>query len=92
MMQSPVGKVQESYVRVQETLVSMRRAYALLDENSEVVRDADAFARAKTFILDGLTSGVLAPKIARTFPLEQIRDAHDFLESNEQVGKIVVTV
>ena len=36
MMQSPVGKVQESYVRVQETLVSMRRAYALLDEDSEV--------------------------------------------------------
>ncbi|MCU6452991.1 zinc-dependent alcohol dehydrogenase family protein [Sphingomonas sp. A2-49] len=59
---------------------------------SEVVRDADAFARAKTFMLEGLTSGVLAPKIARTFPLEQIRDAHDFLESNEQVGKIVVTV
>jgi ATP-binding cassette subfamily B protein/subfamily B ATP-binding cassette protein MsbA len=36
MMQTPVKKVQESYVRVQETLVSMRRAYSLLDEDSEV--------------------------------------------------------
>jgi ATP-binding cassette subfamily B protein/subfamily B ATP-binding cassette protein MsbA len=36
MMQTPVKKVQEAYVRVQETLVSMRRAYSLLDEDSEV--------------------------------------------------------
>jgi NADPH:quinone reductase-like Zn-dependent oxidoreductase len=31
-------------------------------------------------------------RLARTFPLAQIAEAHRFLESNEQVGKIVVTV
>jgi NADPH:quinone reductase-like Zn-dependent oxidoreductase len=30
--------------------------------------------------------------IARTFPFEQIADAHRFMEPNEQIGKIVVTV
>ena len=30
--------------------------------------------------------------IARTFPLSQIVEAHRYLESNQQVGKVVVTV
>jgi NADPH:quinone reductase-like Zn-dependent oxidoreductase len=30
--------------------------------------------------------------VARTFPLSQIVEAHRFLESNQQIGKIVVTV
>ena len=32
------------------------------------------------------------PIIARTFPFDEIVEAHRFLESNEQFGKIVVTV
>jgi NADPH2:quinone reductase len=34
----------------------------------------------------------LKPTIAKTFPLEKIVEAHHFLESNQQFGKIVVTV
>jgi len=30
--------------------------------------------------------------ISKTFPLAQIVEAHRYLESNQQVGKIVVTV
>jgi NADPH:quinone reductase len=29
--------------------------------------------------------------IARTFPLAEIVEAHRYLESNQQIGKIVVT-
>ena len=36
--------------------------------------------------------GVFKPLVARTFPLEQIVEAHRFLESNQQIGKVVVTV
>lgn len=36
MMNVPIKKLQESYVRIQETIVAARRIYALLDENSEV--------------------------------------------------------
>jgi NADPH:quinone reductase-like Zn-dependent oxidoreductase len=36
--------------------------------------------------------GRFRPKISRTFPLDQVVDAYKFLESNAQVGKIVITV
>lgn len=58
----------------------------------EVTMDDDKLDRAKRFVLDGLGEGAFRPKIARTFGLADIVEAHRFLESNAQVGKIVVTV
>ncbi len=58
----------------------------------EIVSDPSRLDRAKQFITDGLASGQLKPIIAKTFPLERIVDAHRYLESNQQIGKIVVTV
>jgi NADPH:quinone reductase len=51
----------------------------------------ERFARARNLILRGLADGHLKPVIAKTFPLEDIVEAHRYLESNQQVGKIVVT-
>ncbi|MFZ6646084.1 zinc-dependent alcohol dehydrogenase family protein [Undibacterium sp. TJN25] len=59
---------------------------------SEVVSDDAALERAKDFINGGLESGALAPLIAKIFRLDQIQEAHLFLESNTQVGKVIVTV
>ncbi|MCP3412955.1 zinc-dependent alcohol dehydrogenase family protein [Bradyrhizobium brasilense] len=58
----------------------------------EIVRDPARLAAAKAFILDGLADGALRPIVARTFPFEEIAEAHRYLESNTQFGKIVVTV
>ncbi|QND52137.1 zinc-dependent alcohol dehydrogenase family protein [Phyllobacterium sp. 628] len=58
----------------------------------EITQDAGRLAAAKTFILNGLATGSLKPVIARIFPFEQIVEAHRYLESNQQFGKIVVTV
>jgi NADPH:quinone reductase-like Zn-dependent oxidoreductase len=58
----------------------------------EITGDPQRIGSAKTFIIDGLSSGKLKPIIAKTFPLAQIVEAHRYLESNQQVGKIVVTV
>jgi len=58
----------------------------------EVVRDDASRDRAKRFILDGLASGGLKPIIDKVFAFDQIVDAHRHLESNQQFGKIVVTV
>ncbi|MBA3677519.1 MAG: zinc-dependent alcohol dehydrogenase family protein [Sphingosinicella sp.] len=58
----------------------------------EIVRDPARLEAAKTFILDGLNAGALKPILAATFPFEQIVEAHRFLETNEQFGKIVVTI
>ncbi len=57
-----------------------------------VIGDPLRLAAAKKFILDGLARGSLAPVIARTFPFEEIVAAHRYLESNQQFGKIVVTL
>jgi len=51
----------------------------------------ERFARAKELILRGLAEGHLKPVIARTFKLDEIVEAHRYLEGNQQVGKIVVT-
>jgi NADPH:quinone reductase len=64
------------------------RGYTLF----EIVGDAEKFARGKQFVYDGLESGSLKPIIDRTFPLESIVEAHRYMESNQQKGKIVVTV
>ena len=58
----------------------------------EIVRDPARLEAAKHFVLAGLTSGALKPAIARTFPLDDIVEAHRFLESNEQFGKVIVTI
>jgi NADPH:quinone reductase-like Zn-dependent oxidoreductase len=50
------------------------------------------FKHYHELILQGLASGRLEPVIAKTFPLAEIAAAHRYLESNQQVGKIVVTV
>lgn len=58
----------------------------------EIIGDPARLEIAKAFILDGLTSGSLQPVICKIFPFNQIVEAHRFLESNEQFGKIVVTI
>ena len=58
----------------------------------EITADAERRRRAVEFITAGLQDGWLRPTVDRTFPLDEIVDAHRYLESNQQVGKIVVTV
>ena len=64
------------------------RGYVML----EITSDPARLERAKQFINAGLVDGGLKPLIARTFPLDQIVEAHRYLESNQQIGKVVVTV
>lgn len=59
---------------------------------SAIWNKPDRFARSRDLILKGLAEGRLKPVIARTFPLSEIVEAHRYLESNQQLGKIVVTV
>jgi NADPH:quinone reductase-like Zn-dependent oxidoreductase len=64
------------------------RGYVLM----EITSDPARLERAKQFVNDGLAEGSLRPLVARTFPLAEIVEAHRYLESNQQIGKIVVTV
>ena len=64
------------------------RGYTLF----EIAKNAESLARGKQFIYNGLENGVLKPVIDRVFPLESIVEAHRYMESNRQKGKIVVQV
>jgi len=43
-------------------------------------------------VYEHIESGAFSPKIDKVFPLSRIVDAHRYMEQNEQIGKIVVTV
>lgn len=58
----------------------------------ELVADAALFAKAKQYVFDHLATGEFKPRIDKTFKLDQIVEAHRYMESNAQIGKIVVTV
>ncbi len=58
----------------------------------EVTADDEKLARAKKFISEGMESGQFKAKVAKVFPFEQIVEATQFLESNAQFGKIIVTI
>jgi NADPH:quinone reductase-like Zn-dependent oxidoreductase len=46
--------------------------------------------RIAAFLDAGLRTGALKPTIAKVFDLEHIVDAHRYLESGEQLGKVVI--
>jgi NADPH:quinone reductase-like Zn-dependent oxidoreductase len=56
-----------------------------------LLRHPAARARAIAGITRHLERGDLVPVIDSYFPLERIADAHRRLESNQQIGKVVVT-
>jgi NADPH:quinone reductase-like Zn-dependent oxidoreductase len=46
---------------------------------------------AMQFVLDELAGGRIHPVVAHTFPLDHAADAHRYLQSRANVGKVVLT-
>jgi NADPH:quinone reductase-like Zn-dependent oxidoreductase len=55
-------------------------------------QNIEAIDEAKKFLLPRLADGRLKPKISEVFKLGEVAEAHRSLESNNQVGKIILTV
>jgi NADPH:quinone reductase-like Zn-dependent oxidoreductase len=64
------------------------RAYTLF----EVAADPEQSAKARKYVYDHIAAGNFNPIIDRTFPFSEIAAAHRYMESNAQIGKIVLTV
>ena len=64
------------------------RAYSL----REITPVPERLASAKKYIFDRLADGRFVPKIASIFGYKDTVQAYRFLESNQQVGKVVITV
>lgn len=58
----------------------------------EIRNEPALIAEAKQYVYDRLEKRRFTPKIAKTFPLTNAVAAYEYLESNAQVGKVVVTV
>ena len=63
------------------------RAYTLFEVTQDPV-----FPKAKKYIFDHLASGAFRPIIDKTFSFPEIVAAHRYMESNAQIGKIVITL
>ncbi|MGC8550366.1 MAG: zinc-dependent alcohol dehydrogenase family protein [Acidobacteriaceae bacterium] len=64
------------------------RAYTLM----EFTQNPPVLQEAVRYVIERLQDGRFVPKIAKTFPFSQAVEAYQFLESNQQIGKIVITV
>ena len=49
-------------------------------------------ANFKRHVLPHLASGSMKPIVDRSFPLEEVADAHRYMETNANFGKIVLTI
>jgi NADPH:quinone reductase-like Zn-dependent oxidoreductase len=58
----------------------------------EITLNPEKLPAAKKYVYDRLADGRFRPKIAKIFPFAQTIEAYKYLESNAQVGKVVITV
>jgi len=64
------------------------RGYTLRELNA----DPELSHIAREYVFDRLADGRFRVKIARTFPFADTVKAYQYLESNEQIGKVVITL
>ncbi|GGX28274.1 zinc-dependent alcohol dehydrogenase family protein [Streptomyces noursei] len=64
------------------------RTYTLF----ETTGDPQRLRRGEAFVASGLRSGAFKPVVDRVFDLDEIVEAHRYMEAGAQVGKIVVRV
>lgn len=64
------------------------RGYTLM----EITLDPDKLKTATKYVCDRLADGRFVPKVGKTFPFPQVVEAYRYLESNQQIGKVVITV
>lgn len=64
------------------------RGYTLI----EIRTRPELLEQAKQYISERLTDGRLHPKIAKTFPLENVVEAYQHMEANTHIGKLVITM
>jgi NADPH:quinone reductase-like Zn-dependent oxidoreductase len=64
------------------------RGYTLREVNA----NSDLSRSAREYVFDRVADGRFQIKIAKTFPFADTVKAYQYLESNEQVGKVVITL
>lgn len=59
---------------------------------TDLLMAKDKVEAAIKFINEGVEAGDLMPTIAQAFPLSKVCDAHQYMEENSQVGKVILEI
>jgi NADPH:quinone reductase-like Zn-dependent oxidoreductase len=88
--------------RVVRTLIAMPtfKPLSLMNRNRGVFglnlghlwSETDRLRRAADTLLSGFAAGHLRPVVAKTFPLEKAAEAHRYIQSRANIGKVILTV
>lgn len=75
-------------------LVPLIRKKAIMDAYSQFnhVENLDKLNECKDYVLKRIEEGKLKPIVSKTFDYKDYKKAYEYMLSNEQVGKIVVTL
>lgn len=89
-----VGRLDSSVGEIDLNLLAMKRVALVgtsfrMRNAEETLQASEAFAAA---LLPAVHDGRLRAVVDRIFPLGQVRQAYDYMETNAQIGKIVLTV
>ncbi len=89
-----VGRLGANEGMIDLDLLSMKRVRLIgtsfrMRSAEESLQASEAFEQA---MLPAVADGRIKPVVDRVFPFEEIRQAFDYMESNAQIGKIVLTM
>ncbi|MGI4756437.1 MAG: zinc-dependent alcohol dehydrogenase family protein [Janthinobacterium lividum] len=73
-------------------MTAFGRSIGMFGYTFNELRGTPAWDAMKDYIYKHLADGSFKPEIAKTFTFEQTADAYRYLESNEQIGKVVITL
>lgn len=73
-------------------LGSFAKGVALTGYTLTQMKTPERLETMKRYIYERLENGTFKPKVDRTFPLDEAVQAYQYLESNQQVGKVVITI
>ena len=72
-------------------VAAFARGIAMYGYSLVQMKTPEQLEAMKKYIYDHLADGSFRPEIAKSFPFDQTVEAYKYLESNQQVGKVVVT-
>ena len=68
------------------------RGIALTSYSLNEMKTPERLEPMKQYIYERLVDGRFKPRVDRVFPFAETVEAYKYLESNQQVGKVVITL